>query len=157
MAIAISLMQFLETEDIDYDVVHHPHTSCSTETAEVAHVPGRRLAKGVVLEDGNGHYMMAVVPSNRHVDLGRLHRQFQRHIGLATEDEIKTLFPDCEPGSVPPLGMAYGIPTIIDCSLEQEPELYLEGGFHDDLVHLPATEFEKLLLDLHDGNISRPM
>jgi Ala-tRNA(Pro) deacylase len=157
MAIALSLLQYLETADVDYQVIHHPHSSNSIDTAKASHVSGRRLAKGVVVEDTEGNYLMAVIPANRHLDLTRLHHQLDRHVGLATEDELLELFPDCEPGAVPPLGAAYGLEMIVDEDLEKEPEIFLEGGFHDDVIQMSGLDFSKLIVDTPDGNISRPM
>ncbi len=157
MAVALSLLQYLETADVDYDVIHHPHSSTSIDTAKTSHVSGKRLAKGVVVEDSDGHYLLAVIPASRHLDLARLHHQLGRQVGLATEEELSELFPDCEPGAVPPLGAPYRLETIVDKTLENEPEIFLEGGFHDDLIHMSGLDFSKLIVDMPDGNISRPM
>ena len=94
---------------------HHrePRTSNSTDTAEAAHVPGAKLAKSVVLEDGD-KYPMAVVPATHSVDIGALYQRLGREIGLASEEQIAQIFADCEPGAVPPLGQVYGIETILD-------------------------------------------
>ena len=113
MSIAASVQTCLTQAGVQYDIIEHPRTSNSTHTAEAAHVPGERIAKSVVLEDGD-RYLMAVVPATRHVDLGALHRQLGREIGLATEQDVARLFADCDPGAVPPLGQVYGIDTILE-------------------------------------------
>ncbi len=157
MAVALSLLQYLETADVDYELIHHPHSHSSIDTAKSSHVSGRQLAKGVVVEDTEGNYLLAVIPANRHLDLTSLHHQLDRHVGLATETELSELFPDCEPGAVPPLGAAYGLEMIVDENLEKEPEIFLEGGFHDDVIHMSGLDFSKLIVDTPDGKISRPM
>lgn len=157
MAVALSLLQYLETADVDYDIIHHPHTDSSIETAITSHVPGKRLAKGVVVEDPDGNYLLAVIPADRHLDLGSLHHRLGKQIGLATESELPELFPDCEPGVVPPIGPAYQLDMIVDEALEKQPEIFLEGGFHDDLIHMSGLDFSRLVVDMPDGNISRPM
>ena len=57
----------------------------------------------VMLEDDKG-YLMAVVPASHKADLGAMHRQLNRELGLATDRELVELFKDCEPGALPPLG-----------------------------------------------------
>ncbi len=129
-----------------YDIIEHPCTSNSTHTAEAAHVPGERLAKSVVLEDGD-RYLMAVVPATHSVDIGALYRRFGREIGLATEEQVAKLFVDCEPGAVPPLGQVYGIETILDEAFVDAEDVYFEGGDHRALVHVNGSDFLKLMGD----------
>ena len=84
MTIAHRIEDYMMQYGVQYDVVTHPHSRSSTETAELAQVPGDRLAKSVVLQDEEG-YLMAVLPSTRHVRLGRLSRELSRRFRLATE------------------------------------------------------------------------
>ena len=79
MAIASTVSSYLAEHDVAYDVLTHPHTGSSGETAEASHVPGGRLAKSVVLEDDQG-YLMVVLPADRKVDLDELHRQLNRNL-----------------------------------------------------------------------------
>ncbi|NIP72136.1 MAG: YbaK/EbsC family protein [Gammaproteobacteria bacterium] len=153
MAIPHSLEQFLHTHRIAYDVVSHPRTESAQRTAAAAHVPGDRLAKSVILEDDNG-YVMAVIPSTHRLDLGKLHHQTQRILGLAVEQELTDLFTDCDPGAVPPVGAAYGIDTIVDDALMEQPEVYLEAGDHEELIHVDRAQFETLMNGAARGQIS---
>src|SRR5581483_1866835 len=107
-------------------------------------VPGDRLAKSVVLQDDSG-YVMAVLPSTHHVRLGKLSRELNRNLRLATEDELAALFADCERGAVPAVGLAYGMTTIVDDSLEEQPEIYFEAGDHEQLVHMSRDAFMALM------------
>jgi Ala-tRNA(Pro) deacylase len=129
---------------VAYEVVAHPHSHSSMETAELAHVPGHRLAKSVVLEDEDG-FVMAVLPSTCHVRLGVLSRELNRRLRLATESQLQTLFADCETGAIPPVGLAYGIPTIVDERLTQLPEVYFEAGDHEQLIRMKADQFARLM------------
>ncbi len=144
MTIAATVSNCLARHGVDYDILSHPHTMTSGESAEAAHIPGTRLAKSVLLEDDNG-YVMVVLPSNRQVNLGELHRQMNRNLGLATESELGKLFSDCELGALPPLGPAYGIETMVDDTIAEQPEIYFEGGDHELLVHVSAEAFSALL------------
>lgn len=144
MAIAATVSSYLANHGVDYDILSHPHTATSGQSAEVAHIPGTRLAKSVVLEDDNG-YVMVVLPSNRQVNLGELHRQMNRNLGLASESELASLFRDCELGALPPLGFAYGIETVVDDAIAEQPDIYFEGGDHEQLVHVSAEVFHALM------------
>lgn len=144
MMMAPNLQDFLAAQQIAYDVVGHPHTGSSMETAKAAHVPGDRIAKGILLRDERG-YVMAVLPSTHHVEVEALGRQLHRDLRLATEPDLAPLFGDCERGAVPPVGEPYGIPTVVDESLEAQPEVYFEAGDHEHLIRLTQAEFGRLM------------
>src|SRR5574341_1415327 len=103
MSIAPKLYDFLNARHSEYEVLPHPRTGGSAATAEAAHVPGRRFAKAVVVEDNAG-YMLAVVPSTNHVALTELGEALDRRpLRLAKEGELAALFGDCEVGALPAL------------------------------------------------------
>jgi Ala-tRNA(Pro) deacylase len=153
MAIALTLKSFLREHHVDYDVVAHPRTLTSMETAAEAHVPGDRLIKCVVIEDDQG-YLMVALPSTHRLDLGQLHRQLQRNLGLATESELVGLFKDCEIGAIPPIGPAYGIEIVVDDSLLQENDVYFEAGDHEELIHVSGKQFQDLITGARHGRFS---
>ena len=153
MTIAATLKTYLDQRAVAYSVVTHPPAASSLRTAEAAHRPGHRVAKAVVVGDEQG-YLVVVVPAPYPVDLGQLHRQFGRRLGLATEPELAPLFPDCEPGVVPAFGEAYGLETLWDRALWEEPELFLEGGDHQTLVRIPQAELQKVLGSVRSGRFS---
>lgn len=143
MTTAITLEQYLDGSGITYDVVPHPPTACSRETAEVSHISANKLAKAVVLRGDNG-YLLAVLPASRRLKWKSLTDCLDQNVTLATEDEIAWLFPDCEIGAVPPVGQAYGIDTIVDDSIAEQPDIYFEGGDHSTLVHMARPAFDRL-------------
>jgi Ala-tRNA(Pro) deacylase len=153
MTIAASVQDCLAREGVQYDMIAHERTRDSNHSAQAAHIPGNRLAKCVMLEDDTG-YLMAVVPATHKVDLGAVHRQIGRELGLASDRELVELFKDCEPGALPPLGLAYGIDTILDESLVDAPDIYFEAGDHRALVHMSGSDFLKLMAKARRGLIS---
>lgn len=155
MAIAPRLRWYLDAHGVEYELIPHPHSRSSTETADSAHVAPDALAKPVLLEDELG-YVMAIIPASRRVDLPSLREQLHRDLVLATERELADLFHDCEPGAVPPLGSPYRIPTIYDEMLAAEPEVWFEAGDHEDVVHMKGAAFLRLLEGSRHGCFSRP-
>lgn len=153
MGIAITLQQFLSSQHIPYEPVPHERTGSSLDSAEVCHLPGDRIAKAVVLKRREG-YLLAVVPASRRVSLDDVGGLLQQPVTLATEDEAAALFPDCDPGAVPPIGTAYGLGSLVDESLDGKPEIYFEGGDHQTLVHVSGDAFRKLMENVPHGRIS---
>jgi Ala-tRNA(Pro) deacylase len=139
---------------MSYEVVRHPRTFSSMETAEAAHVPGDRVAKSVVVENDTG-YMIAVIPATHRLLFGALRERFGTGFGLATEAEIAALFADCEKGAIPPFGEAYGLRVLVDQDLLDEDELYCESGDHSELLHLRGRDFRALMAGAERGGFSR--
>lgn len=156
MTMAATVQRYLDDRHVSYDLITHARTGSSMRTASVASISPHRLAKAVILEDEEG-LLMAVLPANRHVRLGALRRQLGRDIGLATEPALGTRFADCELGAVPPMGEAYGMRTIVDDELEEEPEIYLEAGDHEALVRLSRDDFARLMQTAEHGHFCNPV
>jgi len=153
MGIALTLEQYLDDQDVDYEVVTHQRTNSSLRTAQTSHVPGDHLAKGVILTREGG-FVMAVVPASRRVRLDAIEQMLHCPVGMASEDEINSLFPDCEPGAVPPIGAPYALDCIVDDSLEQLADIYLEAGDHQSLIHMHGTQFQNLMKEAPHGQIA---
>ncbi len=153
MTIAHRLKRYLDSEGIRYDVVAHPRTMTSRDSAQAAHVPGDRVAKTVVVHHELG-YVLAVVPSAHRVELGTLQDVLEKRLGLAAESEIAKLFDDCDLGAVPPVGAAYQLPVIWDESLAAVPEVYFEGGDHTTLVRVSGDAFRALMKDARRARFS---
>ena len=153
MAVAPTVREFLDSHHIQYEVVQHPRSVSAARTAAVAHVPGDRLAKSVLMGDDRG-YIVAVVPSTHRVDLSRVHKETQRLLGLAVEQDVAELFGDCDPGAIPALGAAYGVKTLVDDSLINQPDVYFEAGDHEELIHVDRGQFGALMSGAEHGIIS---
>ena len=152
--IAQRLRWYLNQSGLPYEVLPHPHSRSSLETAREAHVRPEKFVKPVLLEDEGG-YVMAVVPASARIDLARLGEQMHRDFELASEEEIEELFPDCAAGAMPALGAPYRIPTVYEDSLAGLRDVYFEAGDHEDVVHMRAGDFMKLLDGALHGHFSR--
>lgn len=153
MALATSLRQFLDRHDIPYDIVSHRRAATMQEAAHSAGVPESCVVKAVLVEDDDG-FMLAAVPASCDVALHKLSRAVKRPVGLASERDIGTLFRDCAPGALPPLGSAYGVEVVIDRSLDAVDDLYFEGGDHCTLVHVRSKDFRRLMPEARHARIS---
>jgi Ala-tRNA(Pro) deacylase len=145
MALAPLVEDYLVRHDAKYDVVAHPRSRHSAETAELAHIPGDRLVKSVVLRDADDAVLLAVLASTLSVHIGRLSEQTHRRLRLADEADLQAVFPDCSLGAIPPLGPAYGVGIILDDSLDAHDDLWFEAGDHEHLVHMTVVQFMALV------------
>jgi Ala-tRNA(Pro) deacylase len=154
MPVAHRVLSLLKRRHVPYGVVGHPHTSSSAESAAAAHVPGDQVAKAVVLRDDKG-YVLAVIPSTHRVTPGALESALSRDLQMATEDELATIFLDCDRGAIPPIGVAYGLPTVVDETLAEQPEVFFEAGDHRRLIRVSHSGFDALTREAVHGTFSK--
>jgi Ala-tRNA(Pro) deacylase len=153
MAIPQTVKNFLDQLSVDYDLKTHPHSGSSHETSLASHVSEDHIAKGVIVKDATG-YAMVVVPAVNYVEMKHVRKELGRELELVEESEFARLFPDCEPGAVPPLGPAYQIETFLDEALTTLANVYLEAGDHEHLLHVSGDGFKTLLSGVRHGNYS---
>ena len=154
MSIAPQLRQFLDESRAEYDVVVHTPTQSALENARSCDVPAEQVAKAVLLDTADDEHLLAVIPSDRRIELSELRSELGRKPRLSDEAEVGKLFRDCELGSVPPVG--YGVTTIVDDTLENQPDVYFEAGDHKSLVHMEGAEFSRLTQHARHGRFSEP-
>jgi Ala-tRNA(Pro) deacylase len=153
MAVAPTVEDFLSRQGVAYELVPHPHSGSSHETAEAAHVSEDHIAKAVIVKDADG-YAMVVIPASQWLEVEHLRKELNRDFHLATEEQLAALFGDCEAGAVPPLGPAYGVETFLDQALTSLANVYFEAGDHEHLVHTSGDDFRSLLSGVRHGYFS---
>ncbi|KWV60855.1 hypothetical protein AS156_27735 [Bradyrhizobium macuxiense] len=145
--------KYLSAENIEYEEIPHVLTMSSAHTAQACHVPGDRLAKAIVLRRDGG-YLLAVLPASHHLRLADLRARFGDNIAMAGESEIDQLFADCAHGAVPAAGICYGLDVIVDDGIQMQPDIYIEAGDHETLLHLGRAQFARLTANALHGRIS---
>ncbi len=154
MAIAPTLQHYLDQQHIPYKLVFHPYAETAMGCAIAAKIPPRRVAKSVVLQDDEG-FVMAIVPSDKQVDLQAVNHHTNRLLSTAKQRDVNLLFRDCTRGAVPGLGQPYNMELIWDDRLADEPECYLECGDHEELLYLNKDAFMRTMQDMPHGMISQ--
>jgi Ala-tRNA(Pro) deacylase len=144
MAIAPRIEAHLQKVGVYYELIEHPHSATSLQSARSAHIPPNQVAKAVLAHDGE-KYRMCVIPANHRLVLEWLNEHMHGHYRLATEDELRVFFDDCEIGAVPALGQVYGMAVIWDDELKDQQDIYLESGDHEHLIHLDHGAFLELM------------
>lgn len=147
--------RFLDQHMIPFDLVAHPHSQTSAETARAAGVNPNRIAKGVLL-DGMDCQMVAMIPADQEVQLGKLRQDVGMEVSLADEGSVSRLFTECEPGVVPGLPNAWGVEMVWDDALMAQPEVYLEAGDHERLLHIETRYLREVFGDAPHCRFSQP-
>jgi len=139
------LISYLDENNVKYIILKHSPAYASQEIAELAHIPGKELAKSVIL-NLDGKITMAVLPASYHIDFQLLEEATgATRLSLASEDDFKNLFIDCETGAMPPFGNLYGIDVYVAKSLTEDKEIFFNAGNHSELIKMSYQDFEKLV------------
>lgn len=137
--------EFLDKAGVKYVVVSHAPAYTAQEIAASAHISGEELAKTVIVKLDD-KMAMAVLPASRVIDFtGLKELAGASQAGLATEDEFRSLFPECEVGAMPPFGNLYDMSVFVDSSLTADEEIAFNAGSHKELLRLAYKDFEKLV------------
>src|SRR5437773_4634389 len=100
MPILGKLKEFLDANRVAYEVRTHIPAFTAQEIAAAQHVPGREMAKVVILRSG-GEFLMAVLPAPYLVDVQALAKApGKQDLQLASESQLAGRFPRCARGAM---------------------------------------------------------
>jgi len=141
----LRLRQFLDSYNTKYVVISHSVAYTAGGIAALTHIPGKEVAKTVIVKVDD-RLVMAVVSASQHVDLELFKAATKAQtVRLAAENEFKNRFPDCETGAMPPFGNLYGMSVFADETLSRDQEIAFNAGSHRELVRLTWEDFERLV------------
>lgn len=139
------LKEYLNKNNIKYISITHSSAFTAQEIAASAHIPGKELAKTVIIKL-DAKMVMAVLPASYKVDFELLKEATgATSIRLAEEFEFIDKFPGCDPGAMPPFGNLYGMDVYAAKSLSEDEEIAFNAGTHTELIKLPYKDFERLV------------
>ena len=139
------LKQFLDDKKVKYVSIQHSPSYTAQEIAASAHIPGKELAKTVMVKL-DGKMAMAVLPASFRIDFDLLKDACDaERAELATEQEFRDAFPECELGAMPPFGNLYGMEVFVAPSLAEDEEIAFNAGSHTELIRLAYRDFERLV------------
>lgn len=145
MGVLKRLKDYLDENKVKYVKITHSRAYTAQEIAASVHIPGKELAKTVIVKVDDG-FAMVVLPASRKINFDRLKSVVGNDdIRLAEEDEFKGLFPDCEVGAMPPFGNLYKLPVYVATALAEDKEIAFNAGTHTDIIKISYSDFEKLV------------
>lgn len=141
---AEKLKSFLDENAVKYVTIRHSPAYTASEIAQSAHIPGRELAKTVMVKVGND-LAMVVLPASQRVDTARVSQAAGgENVVLAKEEEFRARFPGCEVGAMPPFGNLYGMKVFLSPRLAKDEEIAFNAGSHTELIRLRYDDYERM-------------
>jgi Ala-tRNA(Pro) deacylase len=136
--------QYLRDNTVPFEVMAHSEAYTMQEVAAELHVPGKQVAK-VVIVKANGKMIMLVVPSPYRLNFAKVRALLgAKKVSLAKEEEFADLFPDCAIGAMPPFGNLYDVPVYVDQTLVEEPNIVFRVGTHRHTMKVAYADFARL-------------
>jgi Ala-tRNA(Pro) deacylase len=139
------LENYLRENQVPFEEQHHPRAVSAQEVAASEHIPGRMLAKTVMVLSDEGIAMLAL-PATYQVDLEMAAAALgvdETH--LAQEEEFADTFADCEVGAMPPFGNLYGVPVYVERTLAEDETIVFRSGTHTQTMSVSYSDFERLV------------
>jgi len=145
MTILKKLKDYLEKNQVRYEVGYHERIYTSQEIAAAMHVPGKELAK-VVMVKADGKMVMLVLPASYRVDMKKLKGVLNcKKVEMAKEVDFQELFPDCEVGAMPPFGNLYNLEVWVDQVLAEDELIVFRAGSHVETLKIKYNDYARLV------------
>jgi Ala-tRNA(Pro) deacylase len=139
-----SLKDFLDSHGVKYVVISHSKAYTANEVAAMVHVSGKEMAKAVMVKV-DGRMAMAVLPASFRISFDQLRDAIgARGVTLASEEEFKELFPDCEVGAMPPFGNLYHMEVFVADALAEDEQIAFNAGTHTEIIRMNYADFDRL-------------
>jgi Ala-tRNA(Pro) deacylase len=138
------LEKYLHENGVPFEVMAHRQAFTMPEVAAALHMPGRQVAKVVVVK-ADGEMAMLVIPASHRLNLAKVRALLNaKKVSLAKEEEFAGLFPDCETGAMPPFGNLYNVSVHVDQALERERSIVFRVGTHRHTMKVAYADFARL-------------
>jgi Ala-tRNA(Pro) deacylase len=140
-----TVKEFLDENKVNYSIITHTPAYTAPEVAAICHLPGKFLAKVVIIKV-DGKFAMVVEPAHQKVNLKSFSELTGRsNVELANESEFQDKFPGCELGAMPPFGNLYDMDVYVAESLTRGNQIAFNAGSHKELIKMSFKDFERLV------------
>ncbi|MGO8788139.1 MAG: aminoacyl-tRNA deacylase [Terriglobia bacterium] len=144
MAIPQRILDYLDSQNIPFETLHHSQAFTAQEVAHSLHVSGKRCVK-VVVARGDNKPVLVVMPASHRLNFQEFKAALKaNHLEMLLEHELVGLFPDCDLGAVPPFGNLYGIDVWVDRAVASAENVLFCAGTHEDCIRMRYSDFAKL-------------
>lgn len=130
----------LNQHGITFQVLRHEPVYTSEEAARVRGTPLSSGAKALICK-GEAAFVMFVLPADRKLDSHAV-RQAKgwRKLRFATREEVLELT-GLAPGSIPPFGSLFSLPTLCDQRLGENEVINFNAGDHSISVSMRYVDY----------------
>ncbi len=138
-----SIVALLQEHHVEFTVLEHEPVYTSEEAARVR---GTKLASGAkaLICKVDRDFAMFVMPADRRLANRKVRNALKsRSLRFASRDEVLDRT-GLQPGSIPPFGSLFGLPTYCDEGLAGEVTINFNAGDHARSISMLYTDFEQV-------------
>jgi len=144
MAIPQRIRDYLDSQNVSYEAIHHSQAFTAQEVAHSLHVSGKKCVKAVVAE-ADHKIIIVVMPASHRLNFQELKSALKvNQLEMLVESELVDLFPDCDLGAIPPFGNLYGMDVWVDRAVASTERIVFCAGTHEDCIRMRYSDFAKL-------------
>ena len=134
------LKTFLSEQGVRCDVLHHAPVYTSEEAASVRGTPLASAAKALVCK-GDERFVLIVLPADRKLASKLARKELGiKSLRFASREEVEQLT-GLAPGSIPPFGSLFGLPTFCDEHLAEQPQINFNAGDHSISISMAYADY----------------
>jgi Ala-tRNA(Pro) deacylase len=138
-----ALLAWLREHDIEYHVHEHSPTFTARATALAEGIDPRTFAKAVAVKADDGRRAILVLDATDHLDLRAAERLLNAdHLQLLTEAELELLAPECDVGTMPPVGI-WHLPIYADYGVNADERISFHAGSHAYAIRVDRDGWER--------------
>ncbi len=137
------LQDRLSRSGVAFSVLQHEPVFTSEQAAAVRGTPLASGAKALVVKAG-GSFFLLVLPADRKLDSRKARDALGvKGLRFASKEEVQNLT-GLQPGSIPPFGSLFGLPTYCDPALADNSSINFNAGDHTKSIQMSYGDFLNL-------------
>src|SRR5205807_4593160 len=131
---------WLKQSGVPFTVLHHEPVFTSEQAAAVRGAGLASGAKALVVKAGE-KFVLIVLPADRKLDSKKAREAFgAKALRFASKAEVEQLT-GLQPGSIPPFGRLFNLPTYCDPALADNPSINFNAGDHTISVQMAYSDY----------------
>src|SRR5438105_4936380 len=134
------MQEKLRQAGVPFTVLRHAPVYTSEEAAAVRGTSLASGAKALVVKAGE-EFVLLVLPADRKLDSRKAREALNvKSLRFATREEVEQRT-GLQPGSIPPFGSLFGLPTYCDPALAENPSINFNAGDHAISVQMTCAAY----------------
>ena len=130
----------LNGSSVPFTVLRHEPVYTSEQAAEIRGTPLASGAKALVIKAGD-RFVLLVIPADRKLDSRKAREVLgAKAVRFASKEEVHQLT-GLQPGSIPPFGSLFRLPTYCDPALENNGSINFNAGDHAISIQMSPKDF----------------
>jgi Ala-tRNA(Pro) deacylase len=130
----------LRQAGVPFTVTRHAPVFTSEEAAAIRGTPLASGAKALVVKAGDA-FALLVLPADRKLESKTARASLGvKALRFATSEEVDKLT-GLKPGSIPPFGSLFELPTYCDPALSTNPAINFNAGDHSISIHMTYADY----------------